>query len=324
VEVVADQFFTPFYNVGYNESAWQAQSIEDATQVCSRRLQVEGRFAQTFVKEMLGWTTFDAGGGTLQRHPPAAHPRFWWLYARSAQFVRELGPNDNTGPDHTLNFSLEEWEVTYRADEDRLVNWARDDQKPVGAGDEHWRYVSRQYTQSVTIQPLPLGYLYYNKPVIKQDGTLDYVVVPDGQSGQLIPSRSRTLVWYQIPITLGPTGMQLPGRLQQTIDETLGCINGTAFEGVPAENLLLCDVSYKQRVQSDGSPVADLVYSLIQRGGTADVSAPALYEVETDTGSFTRLLRANGKYGRVFRKDDPTRVRSIYELRDLNRLFQFS
>jgi hypothetical protein len=318
---VADQFFTPVYGIGYNESAWMAQSFEDATQVCSRRLQVIGRLVTDWLKEMLGWTVFvPIAGGALLRYPPATHPRFPWLNARSAQFVRELGPNEAKGPGGTLQYALEEWEIVYRADEDRLVRWWSDDRRPVGVAGEAWRYTARKFEQGVMVQPLPLGYLYFNKP--NENGVNP--VVPDGMTGQLVQSRTLWMTWYQIPVTLGPAGPLLPGRLQQTIDETVGTMNGTLFEGQAPQTLLMLDPKYVLKFQSDGSPVVDLTYCFSKRGGP-DISAPFLNDQETDTSDYTRILRANGKYGRVYRKDDEVlKVKSVYAPKDFNRLFEFS
>lgn len=318
-ERVLDQFTTPEFNISYEESVWQAQSIGESAHSASRRLQVAGDDVPKFIQELLGWTQVDFGGFKLERHPPDKHPRYPWLFARSAQFVRETGEHTVRGTGSTLIYDIEEWEFVYQADEDKLVRWLADWQRPAGVdpANETFRYVSRKVEQSISVQTLPMGALAYNEPNDK--GVRE--AVPDGATGQLVPSRSRWWTWYQIPVTMGPLGIQLPGVLQENIDSCVGRMNSVEFEGVPPENLVLLDPKYVLKPMSNGEPAVDITFNAIERGGP-DVSALALYEARTETGSFTRLLRADGKYGRVFRKDDPDRIRSIYEPADFNKLFK--
>lgn len=318
---MAGQFISPEFGIPYEESAWQAQSVADSAHAASRRFQVDGDNAARLIQEVLGWTRFDAGGGgKLERHPPWTHPRFPWLNARSAQFVRELDPPNAHGPGGTLSYDVEEWEFSYASDEDRLVQWWPDNLRPQGVAGEAWRYCSRRFDMSMTIQQLTLGALRYNEPDAKGNNP----VVPDGATGQLIPSRTLWITWYQIPVTLTAAGVVFPGRLMQTIDETVGHMNGTPFEVRAPQTLLCLDPKFVFKYMSNGEPAADITYTFAVRGGP-DVSAIPLMAQQTATPDFTRIIRGpTGKYGRVYRKsDEPARVRSIYEPADFNRLFEF-
>lgn len=297
--------------VPYDESNFASWSLRKDGQSSTRRLQIEMRRQEDFIADMLGWSEYDAGDDTLTRYPPEYHPRFREHFAMEVHFVRETGPPSDSGPGGSLDYAECEVEVVYEATPG--VRWLPNESKPAGVTDERWRYCKFQTQAGYSIQPLPTGILAYNE---------DDRVIPE-HTGQVVQSRTRRVWWYQIPgIVQDSSGPALPGRLQQTIDETCAKMNSDTFLGCPPKTLICLDPEIDYHTMANGKLAADILYSFQQRGGLPDISG-AVSTLRTDRPDFTRIIRSDGQYGRVYRTSDPTKVQSIYGSVPFSRLFKF-
>lgn len=306
--------------VHYSEILFNTSSIRADAHSATRHVQIATTDELDFTKSILGYTTLNVDG-TLNRFPPAYHPDFPWLYAKSLDFVQAQG--NPTRPDvvvqefavpgigqQTGMYSAKELSVEYTWPEDGVIY------KPnflnPAASNELWRYVGRKVEYDVVAQPLPLKQL-----IFKSDGTN----IPTAGT-IIIPSATIYYQWFQIPATFTLTDRPLlPGNLETSIASVVGTTNNASFDGYPAATLLCLAPKRTLLPQSDGSIVFNLTYTFAQRG-LQDLSVQDAAGTDTSTPNWNRVARANGTFGYVVvnTAGNPT----LYSSSDFTKLFKFT
>ena len=298
-------------SVAYVESNFFGMSFKPESQSVIGHYQIDGNKIFDWTKSMCGWTEYDFARKVISRFVPEDHPRANWLYCTNVDFVRELAEPTPLGPSGTLEYATVEMSAEWVSYPGVLL--LDDSRNPGGFTSEEWRYTHVKTKANLDARPLPKAALAYNEP------PNEIVSEPASQVQQ---SRTKWVKWLQIPIEVVNSIPMLPGRLGQTIGETCGCMNSDVFLGMAKQTALLVDYDLEFRLMYNGQLAADLTYTILNRGET-DVSGNALKDVQTATADFTRILRATGLYGRVFRRSDATKTKSIYGVAEFSRLFKF-
>jgi hypothetical protein len=287
-----------------------------------RYLQCDGRDKVNLIKSILGYSVYEPPM-RLHRFPPEAHPERGNLFARSAEFVRELGPPTPNGPFESLQFEWVELAFTYEATPG--IKWLKDEFRPANylVSDESWRYCHQVKEWAIEGRIIPKGILLFNKEAPPPYVPGIHLTVPE-PGVVMQPSHTIRVVMKQVPVVYDIEGVaRLPGKMEENWGLTVGRMNSLEFRGSPPQTLVCLAPSPELKTQPDGTDVFDITFTFAGRGET-DVSGIAK-ELDTASGDWTRLLNASGTYSRVYRSSDPVnRAVSIYRAADFKRLFSLS
>jgi hypothetical protein len=263
-----------------------------------------------FTIAILGLSLYDGISQKLVRYPPEAHPRWPRMFARTVEFTRELSEPAVDVAGALVWTGDVEVAVGYEATPG--VRWGREDDRPPGVAHEAWRWVERRREWDVVALPIPKRLLVF---------AFDITVLVPEPGSRITPSGLHVMKWLNVPATVDGQGVpQLPGTLEANLAACVGRVNSVTFDGrFPPRTALMLAPKQELVPQSDGSASWNLEYHFAIRGGR-DLTGAAFQNVGTPDPAWDRLVRADGQYWRVVRKDDVTK--SIYDTVDLHTAFR--
>jgi hypothetical protein len=304
--------------VSYEESAFQSVSLRPEQHSVVRHVQVSGADEVNAGQAFLGWSEYDATAGTIHRYSPESHPRYLSCVARTWDFIQPTGePRQDPLWDNCNVFGRVEYAVGY--EHSLGVNYYPDSSRPEGVLHDAWRYVQRRQDFETSSLPVPRNLLYFFQG-------------PDGVADRKVPDPGTVMVfestwyatWLQVPLVQSEGRWFLPGSLPLNITATVLRMNSVEWDGWPPESLLCLAPKIEIVPMSNQQLAANITYPMLVRGGL-DVSGPAYDNVGTITPSWTRLIRGDGRYWRVYAAnpaDATDKTRRLYAAADYQWLFR--